>query len=210
MFLGVNFSHRGAPVSPHSHSLASVPQTHCWERSEAGVFSSFPWTLGRPGHRCAHLSISDGCHVACRRQPGLLGLVIKMPFPYPSSDLASTYLSFLNSYNSPPHTVWSTCIVQFPTSLPLLLPLLSPEVPFPGLPCLANFNHSPFLPVISSPASAALLLPSLGYRACLFPVPRVSWALDRHLQAEGILSSYCRLHFVIIRVLCRQRLCFIP
>lgn len=98
-FLGVNFSHRGARVSPCSHSLASIPQSGCWERrNKAGVSSPFPWTIGRPGRRCAHLSVSDSCRVACRRRSGLLGLAIEMSLPHPSSNLASTYLSILNSH----------------------------------------------------------------------------------------------------------------
>uniref|UniRef100_A0A7N5P8R4 Scavenger receptor class B member 1 n=1 Tax=Ailuropoda melanoleuca TaxID=9646 RepID=A0A7N5P8R4_AILME len=44
-FLGVNFSHRGARVSPCSHSLASIPQSGCWERrnkADAPLFLSHP------------------------------------------------------------------------------------------------------------------------------------------------------------------------
>ena len=82
--LGVNFPPRGTQVSPCSHTLASIPQTSCWERkSKTGVSSPLPWTLGRPGCRCAHLSVSDHCRVACRRQSGLLGLAIQMPLVSP-------------------------------------------------------------------------------------------------------------------------------
>lgn len=115
-FLGVNFSHRGARVSPCSHSLASIPQSGCWERrNKAGVSSPFPWTIGRPGRGCAHLSVSDSCRVACRRRSGLLGLAIKMSLPHQSSNLASTYLSILNSHNSRPRAVCSTALCIFPS-----------------------------------------------------------------------------------------------
>lgn len=166
-------------------TLAGVRPPHrlLGEEKRSRCVSFLPITLGRPGRRCAPLSVSEVCRVACGIQPGLLGLAIEIPLPHPSPDLASTYLSLLDSWNSPPRPVCSTCAVHFPTSLPLLLPNPPPEMSCPGLPCLAYFNHPPFLPVISSPTSAAPPFPSLGHRARLFPVPGISWALDRHLQA---------------------------
>lgn len=124
--LGVAFSE-----GPCSHTLASIPLTVCRERSEAGVSPPFLWTLGSPGHRCAHLRLSARHCVACRRQSRLLGLVI---------------LSRLTCLPSTP---------AYPVCTPPP-PALAPAVPcaWRAVPCL-GWHLLPLPPI--SPARASSL-----------------------------------------------------
>lgn len=138
--LGMNFPLRGTQVSPCSHTLASIPQTSCWERrSKTGVSSPLPWTLGRPGCRCAHLSISDHCRVACRRQSGLLGLAIQMPLLSPK---------FKSFYPPLPSFPSRRCLLHMHRAFSHLPALAS------AIPSTWNAIPSPSLSGIFEPASS--------------------------------------------------------
>lgn len=184
---GCEFLTQRGPSQPLSHSLASVPQSGCWERrSKAGVSSPFPWMIGRPGRRHAPLNVSDSCRLACRRWSGLPGFAIEMPLPCPSSKLASTYLLILDS---------TYCLSHVHGAFPCLPASASAQ------PSTWNALPWPSPPGVVEPTS----LPSCGlrhpnrqlshnhscrHRARPFPVRGVSRALGKHLRTGG-KSSLC-------------------
>lgn len=181
MFLGVSVSLTGR-VSPFLPTLASVPQICCWEtRNKRGVSPPLPWMLGRPGYRCAHLSISVA---ALPAEDSLAAWLGNQCIPSPSQVQMWPQLTFLFS-----------C---------LLIPLHAPSAPyalciFP--PSCIHFYH-PFhlecwsltlawhllisLSSFGLPSQNQQLPPYHPYGAeplpCCVPVPGASWALGKHLQ----------------------------